>query len=164
MYGDNYTNVRKRMQVGSVSVPLPSIFDNLSRRLQPGYNYVGQTNDRQPLHISAVGRLRDYLPNSWLLSWPGPACAYPPPYTNTGSRLSIAYLETLSWKWTREKKRNHQRRDLLKNRTILHSNHNRLLRVYIWLSKEKFFRDRICVQLTQLAYRIHSVLTVCSHT
>ena len=38
--------------------------DNLSRRLQPGYNYVGQTNDRQPLHISAVGRLRDYLPNS----------------------------------------------------------------------------------------------------
>jgi hypothetical protein len=39
-------------------------YDNLSRRLQPGYNYVGQTNDRQPLLISAVGRLRDYLPNS----------------------------------------------------------------------------------------------------
>jgi hypothetical protein len=38
--------------------------DNLSRRLQPGYNYVGQTNDRQPLHISAVGRLRDYLPTA----------------------------------------------------------------------------------------------------
>ncbi len=53
--------------------------DNLSRCLQPGYNYVGQTNDRQPLHISAVGRFRDYLPNSWLLSWPGQACAYPPP-------------------------------------------------------------------------------------
>jgi hypothetical protein len=38
--------------------------DNLSRRLQPGYNYVGQTNARQPLLISAVGRLRDYLPIS----------------------------------------------------------------------------------------------------
>ena len=39
-------------------------YDNLSRRLQPGYNYVGQTNARQPLLISAVGRLRDYLPIS----------------------------------------------------------------------------------------------------
>jgi hypothetical protein len=38
--------------------------DNLSRRLQPGYNYVGQTNARQPLLISAVGRLRDHLPIS----------------------------------------------------------------------------------------------------
>jgi hypothetical protein len=54
-------------------------YDNLSRRLQPGYNYVGQTNDRQPLLISAVGRFRDHLSNSWLLCWPGPACAYPPP-------------------------------------------------------------------------------------
>jgi hypothetical protein len=40
------------------------LFDNLSRRLQPGYNYVGQTNDRQPLLISAVGRFRDHLSNS----------------------------------------------------------------------------------------------------
>jgi hypothetical protein len=39
-------------------------YDNLSRRLQPGYNYVGQTNDRQPLLISAVGRFRDHLSNS----------------------------------------------------------------------------------------------------
>jgi hypothetical protein len=45
--------------------------DNLSRRLQPGYNYVGQTNNRQPLHISAVGRLRDYLPTADCCIGPG---------------------------------------------------------------------------------------------
>jgi hypothetical protein len=29
----------------------------LSRRLQPGYNYVGQTNARQPLHINWWGQV-----------------------------------------------------------------------------------------------------------
>jgi hypothetical protein len=43
------------------------------------------------------------------------------------------------------------------------SNYNCLLHVYIKLSGE-IFRRRICVQLTQLAYRIHSVPTVCRHT
>jgi hypothetical protein len=47
-------------------------YDNLSRLLQPGYNYVGQTNDRQPLLISAVGRLRDYLPTADCCVGPGP--------------------------------------------------------------------------------------------
>jgi hypothetical protein len=27
------------------------------KRLQPGYNYVGQTNDRQPLHIKYCGQV-----------------------------------------------------------------------------------------------------------
>jgi hypothetical protein len=37
-----------------------NIHGDLSRRLQLFYNYVGQTNDWQPLLISAVGRLRDF--------------------------------------------------------------------------------------------------------
>jgi hypothetical protein len=52
--------------------------DNLSRRLQPGYNYVGQTNDRQPLLISAVGRLRDYLPTADCCVGPGRHAPNPP--------------------------------------------------------------------------------------
>jgi hypothetical protein len=53
-------------------------YDNLSRRLQPGYNYVGQTNDRQPLLISAVGRLRDYLPTADCCVGPGRRAPNPP--------------------------------------------------------------------------------------
>ncbi len=71
--------------------------DNLSRRLQPGYNYVGQTNDRQPLLISAVGRFRDYLPNSWLLCWPGPACAYPPTLIPAVGCRSRILKHRVSW-------------------------------------------------------------------
>jgi hypothetical protein len=32
-------------------------YGDLSRRLQPGYNYVGQTNARQPLHIKCCGQV-----------------------------------------------------------------------------------------------------------
>ena len=53
-------------------------YDNLSRRLQPGYNYVGQTNDRQPLLISAVGRLRDSLPTADCCVGPGRHAPSPP--------------------------------------------------------------------------------------
>ena len=53
-------------------------YDNLSRRLQPGYNYIVQTNDRQPLLISAVGRLRDYLPTADCCVGPGRRAPNPP--------------------------------------------------------------------------------------
>ncbi len=75
-------------------MPTKYFNDNLSRRLQPGYNYVGQTNDRQPLLISAVGRLRDYLPTVDCCVGLGRRAPNLPCYTNAGSRLSIAYLET----------------------------------------------------------------------
>ncbi len=35
----------------------PENSGDLSRRLQPGYNYVGQTNARQPLHIKCCGQV-----------------------------------------------------------------------------------------------------------
>ncbi len=66
---------------GRVTTCLPvSVFahGDLSRRLQPGYNYVGKTNARQPLHIKCCGQV------AWFNSWPqgggGGRGTAPPPH------------------------------------------------------------------------------------
>ncbi len=93
--------------------------DNLSRRLQPGYNYVGQTNDRQPLLISAVGRLRDYLPTADCCVGPGRHAPNPPstliPAVGCRSRI----LKHWSRKWARRKKP--PAKGSSKNRTIFYT-------------------------------------------
>ncbi len=65
-------------ELAGLAYSKPTLYDNLSRRLQPGYNYVGQTNDPQPLLISAVGRLRDYLPTADCCVGPGQRAPNPP--------------------------------------------------------------------------------------
>ncbi len=52
------TRDRSYEKLGKIRVK-ESTVDNgdLSRSLQPGYNYVGQTNARQPLHIKCCGQV-----------------------------------------------------------------------------------------------------------
>ena len=44
------------------------------------------------------------------------------------------------------------------------SNHNRLLCVHMRIVRREVSSDRILAQLTKLAYRSHTVPTVCRHT
>ncbi len=80
-----------------------AVYDNLSRRLQPGYNYVGQTNDRQPLLISAVGRLRDYLPTADCCVGPGRRAPNPPSILIPAVCCRSRILKHWSGKWARGK-------------------------------------------------------------
>ncbi len=61
----------------------------LSRRLQPGYNYVGQTNARQPLHINWCGQVAWIPPQ--LTGGRGGTTS---PLVFHGSLLLIGSLET----------------------------------------------------------------------
>ncbi len=61
---------------------------------------IGQTNDRQPLLISAVGRLRDYLPTADCGVGPGRRAPNPPstliPAVCCRSRILKHYLEIIT--------------------------------------------------------------------
>jgi hypothetical protein len=53
MYTIEFSKIWKNSGLGTENI------GDLSRRLhvQPGYNYVGQTNARQPLHIKCCGQV-----------------------------------------------------------------------------------------------------------
>jgi hypothetical protein len=78
-------------------------YDNLSRRLQPGYNYVGQTNARRPYSLVPWVGCVITSPSADCCVGPGRRAPNPPtliPAVGCRSRI----LKHWSRKWARRKK------------------------------------------------------------